>query len=171
MTRGAELVAQGSFAQGTCDAVATNWCGGEANVHVWLTPAEYTLTLERAQMCANAASGGQGFVSVYGVWKSQGQPPVNPGSPGTPGTPSAPSSGTIGAAGGAVSGGGATITAPAGAFPAASTVEIRALGPSPQAEEGDLSGWFAVTGIPDEPAAPIELKVPVSRQPQEGGEV
>lgn len=57
----------------------------------------------------------------------------------------------IGPAGGTLTGGGVTLTVPAGSFKSSATLAIKKTG-APR-EEGDLSDTFAITGLPAQPGA------------------
>lgn len=80
--------------------------------------------------------------------------------------------GVIGSAGGTVTAGGLSLTAPAGAFAAATTLTLLSQ-PTPPASALDAyrtSEFFALSGLPDTINAPMTVKLDISRSGPSGGD-
>lgn len=70
-------------------------------------------------------------------------------------------SGSIGVAGGSLSGGGLTLTVPAGAFTSTSTIVFRKLTTGVR-EEGVVSEMYGITGLPSKVSGALTLEIDVS---------
>lgn len=140
-------VSAGTMQRIACDPIQTSWCFAETIAHADLAAGDYTLTMARSQMCANSGSANQGFVDLYGIWRDTGWTDV--------------ASAAIGAAGGTVSGGGFSLTVPAGAFTAAANIQVQKskADPAPDAP----TGRFTLSGLPSTCSKPLELSLDIVR--------
>lgn len=61
-----QTIRSGNFSRAECDASAREWCIGTGRIDANLAPGAYTVRTERAGICKNDQSGGQGFIRVFG---------------------------------------------------------------------------------------------------------
>jgi hypothetical protein len=67
VSRGNGILASGELARTECDPYQANWCVARVELSADVDPGTYTFQTERAGICQNAGSGGQGFIRAYGA--------------------------------------------------------------------------------------------------------
>ena len=65
-SRDGEVIATGDLSRAECDPHQTAWCVARGEPGAEMEPGTYTFRTERAGICQNAGSGGQGFIRAYG---------------------------------------------------------------------------------------------------------
>ena len=70
------IITTGSFIKGACDPYQTQWCGGDTNTKISLSPGIYDIKLDRAKLCQNSTSSNNGFIRVFGFKSQAIQQPV-----------------------------------------------------------------------------------------------
>jgi uncharacterized protein (TIGR03437 family) len=151
-----KTVAQGTMTRSSCDPLQSSWCGADAPVFASWPAATYTVTLSKAQMCQNAQSSGTGFVNLTGVWSTAGWQPA--------------AGGQIGPSGGTVSGGGFSLTAPAGAFSSPATFSITQSTQPIATQTSAVTGLYQFQGMPDAIGQPITVSLDVKATGATDGE-
>jgi hypothetical protein len=58
-------LAEGELARAECDPYQASWCVARVEPRAELESGVYTFRTDRAGICQNSASGGQGFVRVF----------------------------------------------------------------------------------------------------------
>ena len=155
LRKGGQQVLQGNFLRGSCDPSQASWCAGETAVGQWWTAGQYDLTVNQARVCANSGSANQGFVTVFGAWKSAGAGAVV--------------SATIGSSGGGVTNAGMTANVSPGAFNQPTVLNLSQISDSTPPAGGRVSEIYRLEPLPETVAAPITLTLqPVGTLPDTG---
>jgi hypothetical protein len=64
---GGEVMEEGELTRAECDPNQAAWCVARLEAGVEIEPGTYTFRTERAAICQNRASGGNGFICAYGA--------------------------------------------------------------------------------------------------------
>ena len=61
-----QAIGNGTLQRGACDPYQKSWCLARAEPGADLVPGSYAIQTQRAQICQNPASGGQGMIRGFG---------------------------------------------------------------------------------------------------------
>ncbi|HXG59190.1 MAG TPA: PKD domain-containing protein [Thermoanaerobaculia bacterium] len=157
-------------ASGCTSAPAWSWNFGDGQTsteqnpsHTYVQPGTYTWSLTVTSGSAACTRSGSITISSTAAGR-KGRAVRHPADP-------ALDSRTIGPAGGTLSGGGFTLTVPAGAFAASASLTLSRVA-SPRPDSGEVSDRFRVSGLPESLAKDltVELLLPSSAPPLAPGE-
>ncbi len=158
LTGTAALFQAAATATGCSGVTSYAWTFGDGQTssqqnasHAYSAPGTYTWTLTAS--AAGTSCTKSGTIAVSALAASGRKRFVRRSGDLTLGTA------TIGPAGGSLTGGGVTLTVPAGAFSLSTTLTLRKAG-APRLE-GDLSDTYAVTGLPASLLAGVTVEIDV----------
>jgi hypothetical protein len=66
LSRNGQTLRSGVLTRGDCDPYQEKWCVATDRIDLRLPPGNYLIRTERARVCQNAGSDGNGFAKVYG---------------------------------------------------------------------------------------------------------